>query len=39
MFIHCKNKEIAKIMKLAFVVAVPDFFSRDPLNIHLCFLK
>jgi len=39
MFIHCKNKEIVNLMKLAFVVAVPDFFSRDPLNIHLYFLK
>jgi len=39
MFIHCKNKEIVERNKLVFVVAVPDFLSRDPLNVHLCFLK
>jgi hypothetical protein len=25
--------------KIIFVVAAPDFFSRDPVDIHLDFLK
>jgi len=27
------------MVKIIFVVTVPDFFSRDPLQIHLDFLK
>jgi len=37
MFIHCKIIKI--LVKIIFVVAAPDFSSRDPVDIHLDFSK